>query len=298
MLIAPASQRGLFLMDRGELIGAEIEKSAQKEDDRHSSDDHRPQPRIELVEVDENAAQRIDRVGDRVDLDEEHQPFGVKGNRLGAGEGGVEREDRGGAEIERQDDGVGKHPEPFKAAHPRGQNDAERRKAEGEPEHQQKRKRDLIPTQGDIGKPGEDQDERAVPRCDGAAAEDLAEQDDPSWHGRDEDRPQEAELAVPDHRHRELDRGVHDVEDDHRREQELQIGVGDDEADLAIDLAAKIGVESDPQYQEPDEGPLDAADQLAAIANGAHHFAQPDAVKTTANAHDRAHEARSPARRP
>jgi hypothetical protein len=59
----------------------------------------------------------------------------------------------------------------------------------------------------------------------------------------------------------------------------LQIGVGHDEAHLTVDLAAEIRIEPDAHDQNVKQRPHHAADQLAAVADGALHLAQPDGVK-------------------
>ena len=146
---------------------------------------------------------------------------------------------------------------------------------------------DIERRQRDIGKARQHQHQRAVEQGDRRAAQDLAEQDGGARQRRDQDLAQEAELAVPDRRHRRLHRGVHDVEHDHGREDELEIGVGHDEADLAVDLAAEIGIEADPHDEHPEQRPADAADELAAVADGALHLAQPDGVDAAQLEHDR-----------
>src|SRR5262249_21955586 len=92
-----------------------------------------------------------------------------------------------------------------------------------------------------------------------------------------------------------------------RGEDELQVGEGHDEVDRAVDLAAEIGVEPDAQDQHPQDRAADAADELAAIAEGALHLAQPQPVKSSQLDHQRrtpfhrlspAHLGCSPPRRP
>src|SRR5690606_2178168 len=146
---------------------------------------------------------------------------------------------------------------------------------------------------GYVGKARKEQHEAAVQRRNRRAAQHLSEQDHRARHWRDQHFAQEAELAVPDHRDGKLDRRVHDVEHNDGGEQELQVGVWDDVVHLAIDLAPEIGVEPDAKDQQPDQRAADAADQLAAVACGAHDLAQPDAIDAPQENGELAHR-RSP----
>src|SRR5690606_24118166 len=112
-------------------------------------------------------------------------------------------------------------------------------------------------------------------------------------HGRNQHLTQETKLAIPDHRYGKLDRGIHDVEDDHGREEELQIGVRDDIVHLSIYLAAEVWIEPHAQNQQPDQRPAHAADELATVARRAHDLTQPDAIDTSQKDHQLVHR-RSP----
>src|SRR5690348_5691541 len=124
-------------------------------------------------------------------------------------------------------------------------------------------------------------------QCHRCPTEYLSQQDRCTWHRRNEDLTQEAELAVPYHRHCRLHRRVHNVERDHRREDELQVGIRHDEADFAVDLAAEIGIEADAHDQHPQQWPANPADKLAAVAYRTLHLAEPDRVETAALQADR-----------
>ena len=231
------------------------------------------------MEMDEGAAQRIDRIGERIELDQRDQPFRIDHAGLRAGQRRIEREDRTRQEIERQDHHVGEDPEALEAADAVGDDDAERGQRKGEQEHQGETGGEVGQRHREVGEAGERQHQRAVKHGDGGAAENLAQQDRGARHGRDQHLAQEAELAIPDDGDRRLHRGVHDVEGDHGREQELHIGVGHHEAHLAVDLAAEIRVEADAHDQHIEQRAHHAADQLAAVADGALHLAQPDGVE-------------------